>query len=673
MNGDIVNGCRNLRAGKSAKSAQMCGLAGIFRSRNRGGRANLEPVSTGLLRRMTEAIAHRGPDGEGYHFEPGLGLGFRRLAIIDVAGGRQPMQNEDGSVIFVCNGEIYNFSSLRRELEALGHGFATHCDIETVIHAWESWGIGALNQLTGMYAFALWDRRQGRLLLVRDRLGEKPLYYATAPDGSLVFGSEVRALAPVPGLLDRLDATAIEDFFAYGYVPDPGSIFAGVRKLPAGHYLLIEDGRPVPEPVRYWNAAPRGEVPAGGDSAAQLRTRLSSAVGTRMVADVPLGAFLSGGIDSSTVVAFAALQHDCPLDTFTVGFPGAEDERGPAGLIAARYGALHHTAVSEPSDIIAAAENLATIFGEPFGDLSAVPTFAVSALARRHVTVALSGDGGDEVFGGYRRYRWHCLGEAVRRHLPASIRRRALRTLARLYPKLDTAPRWLRAKSTLTELSLESALGYARMVSHVRDESRRGLFSATLCKCLDGYDPAARITTLVDQYGDAQPLQQAQHIDLTTYLPGDILVKVDRTSMANGLEVRAPFLDHDLVAWGLGLPTSLKRRGSAGKIVLKEAMAPLLPSEIISRSKQGFSVSLATQLRRERPRLEAHLLGRPMLESGLFNRSALVRLIEEHVDGRFDRSQPLWLLLVFAGFLAYRQAGVERINPAIRASEPHLA
>lgn len=650
----------------------MCGLAGIFRLAE-GDRSRLPPVPEGLLRRMTNAIVHRGPDGEGFHTEPGLGLGFRRLAIIDVAGGQQPMANENGSVWLVGNGEIYNFRSLRPELEAIGHVFASRCDIETVIHAWESWGADCLGRLRGMYAFALWDARQRRLLLARDRLGEKPLYYATAPDGSFVFASELAALAAVPGVLQRLDARAVEDFFAYGYVPEPDSIFQGVHRLPAGHYLLLEDGKPVPAPSRYWSVVPHAAASAERDAASQLEQRLSTVVGAQMVSDVPLGAFLSGGIDSSTVVALAARHREAPLDTFTIGFPGAADERGPAALVAGRYRTLHHTALAHPADIVAAASDQAAIFGEPFGDLSAVPTFAVSALARQHVTVALSGDGGDEVFGGYRRYHLHCLGEAVRRHVPSALRRRVLRPLARIYPKLDFAPRWLRAKTTLTELGLDSALGYYRMVSQVRDEQRRALFSPRTRAALDGYDPSRRIALLMDECEEADVLQQAQYVDLATYLPGDILVKVDRTSMANSLEVRAPFLDHDIVAWGLGLPAGLKRRGSAGKLILKQAMTPLLPAEILHRGKQGFSVSLARALRSERPRLESRLLGETMLESGLFERATLSRLIDEHAAGRFDHSQPLWLLLVFEGFLAHLQGMCPRAETPGTSAEAVLA
>ena len=648
----------------------MCGLAGIFRNSEGEGRARLPPVPQGLLSRMTDAIAHRGPDGEGFHIEPGLGLGFRRLAIIDLAGGDQPMFSEDRSVALLCNGEIYNFRALRDELAALGHVFATSCDTETVIHAWESWGVGCLERLTGMFAFALWDRRQGRLLLARDRLGEKPLYYATAPDGSFVFGSELAALAPVPGLLDRLDPAAVEDFFAYGYVPEPGSIFAGVRKLPAAHYLLIEDGRRVPEPVRYWAPSPAPASMAPAEAAAALGARLAGVIENQLVADVPLGAFLSGGINSSSVVALAAGRRASPLDTFTIGFPGPEDEREPASLVAARYRTAHHTALARPGDIIAAAADQAAIFGEPFGDLSSVPTFAVSALARRHVTVALSGDGGDEVFGGYRRYGWHCLGDAVRRYVPAPLRRRVLQPLARAYPKLDFAPRWLRAKTTLTELGLDSAAAYYRMVTKARDESRRALFSAPMRASLDGHDPAQRIVALMDACDEADALAQAQRVDLATYLPGDILVKVDRASMANGLEVRAPFLDHELVAWGLALPRALKRRGASGKWVLKEAMAPFLPPEILGRGKQGFSVSLAASLRREGGRLRGRLLGPAMMESGLFERAALARLVDEHAGCRSDHSQKLWLLLVFEGFLAGRRTAAPAAPRDLGAAVP---
>jgi asparagine synthase (glutamine-hydrolysing) len=628
----------------------MCGLTGLFQGLSNDMQ---KPIDAGLLRRMTGAIAHRGPDDEGFHTEPGLGLGFRRLSIIDLAASHQPMGNENDSVMIAFNGEIYNFQALRTELIAAGHIFKTQGDTETILHGWEEWGLGVLDRLSGFFAFALWDRNQNTLLLARDRLGKKPLYYGIAPDGTLAFGSELAALAQVPGLLGRIDPKAAEDFLTFGYIPDPASIYAGISKLPPAHFMLIKAGQALPEPVRYWSLPARGNTDIdAAEAAASLRFRLDQSVAARMIADVPLGAFLSGGLDSGIVVAMAAKHSAEPLRSFTIGFPGPSDEREAAAAMARHCGAAHFTEAVTPSGILAAARDQARIFGEPFGDTSSVPTLAVARLAQRHVKVALSGDGGDEVFAGYRRYRWQQIAEAARRFLPASARRHVLAPVARVYPKLDRAPRWLRAKTTLTEISLDSALGYYRTLCQTQDEQRRRLFSPATRASLDGHDPSARILSLFNQGDGTDTLRDAQRVDVETYLPGDILTKVDRTSMAVGLEVRCPLLDHDLVAWGLDLPARLKLKNGTGKAVLREAAAPLLPSAILSRPKQGFAVSLGTELKRESANLRKTLLGAPMLDSGLFDASALARLIDEHESGSFDHAQPLWLLLVMEGFLA---------------------
>ena len=623
----------------------MCGLAGVFRPD--GG-----AVDAGLLRRMTAALAHRGPDGDGFHLEPGIGLGHRRLAIVDLEGGHQPMFNEDGSVAVVFNGQIYNYPELWPELQALGHCFRSdHSDTEVIIHAWESWGADCLARFSGMFSFALWDRKRGCLFLARDRLGKKPLYYATDTIGRFVFASELRALAGVAELPRRIDPEAVDDFFAYGYVPDPGSIFQGIRKLPPAHFLVLTRDNNVPEPQRYWRA-PAAALQIGEATAChELIERFGAATRRRLMADVPLGAFLSGGVDSSAVVAMAAPARPAPLNTFTIGFEDEVDETPFAHLVARRYATVQHDERAAATDMIDAARRQGRIFGEPFGDVSAVPTHAVCALARRHATVALSGDGGDEVFLGYRRYRWHRLVEAARRLLPAGLRRQAIGRLARAYPKLDRAPRWLRAKHTLTELSLDSAIGYYNTVARVHDARRRALFSAPLRAALDGHDPAARIAALMADSGTDDPLRQAQYADLATWLAGMMLVKVDRASMANSLEVRAPFLDHELVSWGLSLPTALKLRGGEGKYVLKRALEPYLPREIMYRPKQGFAPPLAGLLRREAARLRPRLLGPVLGDCGLFDMAALARLLDEHVQGRFDHSTALWQLLVFEGFL----------------------
>ncbi len=622
----------------------MCGIAGVFHP-NRGD----SPES--VIRRMTDAISHRGPDGEGFFLQPGLALGHRRLAIIDPAGGHQPMFNEDRSIAIVFNGEIFNFETVREELAGLGHVFENRCDTEAIVHAWESWGADCVSRLSGQFAFALWDSNRQALFCARDRTGEKPFYY-THVDGAFVFGSEIAALAAYPGTPRTLRPEAVDDFFAYGYVPEPGTIFEGVMKLPAAHTLLLDrSGRP-PRIERYWSPPEHTEPAEAAQTAALLRERLTQAVGRCLVSDVPLGAFLSGGVDSSAVVAAAALQRSTKLDTFTVGFDGAEDETPFARQVAERYATTQHNDRAAATDMIAAARLQARVFGEPFGDSSAVPTMTVCRLARQHATVALSGDGGDEVFGGYRRYRWHNLVSGVRRHLPAGVRRHAVGTLAALYPKLDRAPRFLRAKHTLTELSLDSVLGYARTITRTQEADRHALFSPALRAQIAGHDPFTPVRAVMDGAHEADPLLQAQLTDLATWLPGDILTKVDRASMAASLEVRAPFLDHEFLSWGLRLPTSLKIGSGGGKHILKKALEPLLPHDILYRPKQGFTSDLAPLFRTQMARVRRLVLGPVMLESGLFDEAAIGRLLDAHEFGARDHAQIIWLLLAFEGFLA---------------------
>lgn len=622
----------------------MCGLTGIFHLDPQG---VVDPV---LLRRMNDAIAYRGPDGDGFQIEPGIGLGHRRLSIVDVAGGAQPMFNEDESIVIIFNGEIYNFPELRPELQALGHVFRNRCDTEAVIHAWESWGPGCLDRLNGMFAFALWDRRQGTLFIARDRLGKKPLYYGLTGSGMLVFGSELAALAVVPGLSRTINPVAVDDFFAFGYVPDPRTIFSDISKLPPAHYLLLRHGDAI-VPKRYWEPPTQSSPCEEGAAIEQLQSLLTSSTRKRLMSDVPLGAFLSGGVDSSAVVATASALQDAPLATFTIGFPGAEDERPLAELVSIRYGTDHHSDVTVP-DYLDAARRQARMFGEPFGDSSSVPTEAVCELARRHVTVAISGDGGDEVFAGYRRYRFHQMAEAVRAFVPSGVRKSVIGQLARAYPKMDWAPRWLRAKHTLTELSLESALGFYRTIAKVHHDQRRRLFSRSLRACLVAYDPADRVASVMERCDDADSLLQAQFVDVELYLPGDILTKVDRTSMAHSLEVRAPFLDHEFVSWGMRLPSHLKLRGQEGKWILKKALEPIIPNEILYRQKQGFATSLADTFRHQSEVVRQRITGSTMLDSGLFDPTELKRLVDEHRLGGFDHSGILWLLLVFEGFLS---------------------
>jgi asparagine synthase (glutamine-hydrolysing) len=435
-------------------------------------------------------------------------------------------------------------------------------------------------------------------------------------------------------------------------VPDPDTIYSGIHRLPPGHLLLLH--RPaiatLPAPRRYWSP-PKTLSRHPAQPAEQLAARLEASVRMRLMSDVPLGSFLSGGVDSSAITAMAA-RASTSLRTFTIGFPGGADERPAAAAMAARLGTRHQAEAAE-IDYVAAARSQSALFGEPFGDHSSVPTMAVCRLARQQVTVALSGDGGDEVFAGYRRYRWHQLAETVRACLPATARRRVLGGLASMYPKLDRAPRWLRAKHTLTEMSLDSALGYYRTVCRLHTEQRQALFSPRLRAELDGHDPAARFVELMGECDEDAPLLQAQYADLHTYLPGDILTKVDRTSMAVSLEVRPPMLDHTLVEWGMALPTSLKLHRGQGKHVLRHAMSPFLPDSILYGPKQGFAAAIGGQFRRQAATIRARLTGSPILDSGLFEPGALAAMVDSHASGHRDHSQALWQLMVLEGFLAH--------------------
>ncbi len=625
----------------------MCGIAGIFDSRG------IAEVDHRLLRRMTGVLIHRGPDADGFYLAPGIGLGFRRLAIVDLVGGDQPLFNEDRTVCIVFNGEIYNFQPLMRELTALGHVFRTRCDTEVIVHAWEEWGEACLDRLNGMFAFALWDERRDTLFLARDRLGEKPLYYAELGDGRVLFASELKSILCCPEVERRLDPQAIEEFFAFGYVPDPRSIYLAVKKLAPAHYLLARRGEAVPEPRPYWDVrfADGLEVPAE-EAAEELIVRLRQSVRMRMIADVPLGAFLSGGVDSSAIVAMMAGASAEPVKTFSIAFGRKGwDESTYADMVARRYRTEHHIETVDP-DSFDLLGRLATIYDEPFGDSSAMPTLRVCAMARQNVTVALSGDGGDEVFGGYRRYRWHCIEEWVRRRLPGSVRGPLFGLFGALYPKLDWAPRPLRAKSTLEGLARDTADAYFHSVSIASDGLRRQLFGASLVRELQGYNAVDLMRRHIARSGSEEPLSQVQYADFKTYLPGGILTKVDRASMASSLEVRVPLLDHTLVEWAARLPPHLKLGGGEGKRVLKAALAPYLSNEILHRPKQGFVVPLAGWFRGPlRERLHDALTGPVLRQSDLFDMAVIGRLLDRHQSGERDHSAVLWVLLMFEAFL----------------------
>jgi asparagine synthase (glutamine-hydrolysing) len=625
----------------------MCGIVGVM---------DLEgtrTVSRDLVSRLNETQFHRGPDEGGLHVEQGLGLGHRRLSIIDLSTGQQPLFNEDGSVVVVFNGEIYNYQELIPELTQLGHAFRTKSDTEVIVHAWEQWGEDCVTRFRGMFAFALWDRNRETLFLARDRLGVKPLYYAVLPDGHLIFGSELKALTAHPGLRRDLDPFAIEEYFALGYVPEPRTIYSGARKLPPAHTMTIKRGAPMPEPREYWDVRFTLDNPISeADAQGELLERLRESVRLRMIAEVPLGAFLSGGVDSSAVVAMMAGMSAGPVNTCSISFTDpAFDESAFARQVAQRYETRHFSECVD-SDDFSLIDVLARTYDEPYADSSALPTYRVCQLARRHVTVALSGDGGDESFAGYRRYRLHAMEERLRSALPLSVRRPAFGLLGRIYPKADWAPQVFRAKSTFQALARNSVDAYFHSVSVMNDEMRGRLYSNAFKARLGGYSAAEVFRGHAARAGTNDGIALAQYLDLKTYLIGDINTKVDRASMAHALEVREPLMDHPLVEWLASLPTSLKVRGQDGKHLLKKTMEPHLPRDVLYRRKMGFSVPLARWFRGPlKARVRDAILGTELAETGFFREEYLRHLLDAHQSGARDYSSPLWSLLMFQAFL----------------------
>jgi asparagine synthase (glutamine-hydrolysing) len=625
----------------------MCGIVGLI---DLTARRDIDPA---LLQRMTASQAHRGPDQQNTYREAGAGLGHRRLSVIDLASGEQPLFNEDRSVVVVYNGEIYNFQALMQELENFGHRFRTRCDTEVIVHAWEQWGERCVERFRGMFAFGLWDRHAQTVFLARDRLGVKPLYYAQLPDGFLAFGSELKALMVHPGLLRQMDPTAVADYFAYGYVPEPRTIFQGALKLPPGHTLCIRRGEKMQAPRQYWNIpfaplAPMSEAQA----ADELMARLREAVRIRLVAEVPLGAFLSGGVDSSAVVSLMAELNQEPVNTCSISFGDPRfNESRYANMVAQRYGTRHHSEQVEADDF-ALIDQLANLYDEPFADSSAMPTYRVCQLARQRVTVALSGDGGDENLAGYRRYRYHLYEEKLRSALPLGLRRPLFGTLGKVWPKADWAPRPLRAKSTFQSLGRDSIAAYFHSISLMDDALRGRLFHRDFLQAIGDHQPVDVLRRHAASRPGADPLSMVQYLDLKTYLPGDILTKVDRASMAHGLEVRVPLLDHQLVEWMSGLPRSFLLRGTETKYLFKRALESRLPRELLYRDKMGFSIPLAQWFRGPLKQRLAHaLLGPTLSQSGLFNMDVIAELIGQHQSGRRDHSAPLWSLLMFDAFL----------------------
>jgi asparagine synthase (glutamine-hydrolysing) len=635
----------------------VCGIAGIVGTTPGAG------VGPGVVHQMCQTMIHRGPDDEGIYINGPVGLGMRRLSIIDLAGGHQPIHNEDKTIWVVFNGEIYNFPELRNDLIRSGHRFYTNCDTEVIVHLYEDCGAACVQKLRGMFAFALYDERRSKLLLARDRLGKKPLHYAMI-NHRFFFGSEIKCLLSVAPELNQIDQEGLLQFFHFGYIPDPYTSFSRIRKLPPGHLLEFAQGQI--KVRRYWDLPTYGTHNSCSEEECleELEHRLSEAVRIRLISDVPLGALLSGGVDSSTIVALMACASSKPVKTFSVDFRSKDFSEARYGrIVAQHFGTEHYELVIEPDEIGDALDKLTHTMEEPFADSSMLPTYFVSCLARQHVTVALSGDGGDELFAGYDRYLVN-----LRRRIFDLIPDWAGRQYRELvYPLL---PRGLRGRKFTYNISLPSRERYLHGLSFLpTGDHASAVFSDGFLACAkQQVSPLDRFRDYYD-HGPAQdPLSRLLYLDTKTYLTSDILTKVDRMSMATSLEVRVPILDHIFVEWVTSLPAHWKLRGDTQKYIFKKLAERLgVPREVLYRRKQGFSMPLVhwmrSGLRHELVRL---LLEPRTLQRGYFNPSAIKELVNDHLRGRRDNSGEIWLLLIFE--LWYRNFLEARPNEGISIS-----
>ena len=615
----------------------MCGICGIFEPERE------TTTDRALVKAMADKISYRGPDDDGFYCGSGIGLGHRRLSIIDLEGGHQPLANEDESIWVVFNGEIYNFEELNQRYLRTGHQFRTRSDTETIVHLYEELGEACFAEMRGMFAIALWDGRKRKLLLARDRIGKKPLFYSW--DGRrIVFASEIKALWPAGGVSSEMDLEAFSDYFSFEYIPAPKTIYRHVRKLCAGHYMVVEGSgmREVP----YWDLRfDRPRDLSESEWCDLLLDEYRHAVKSRLISDVPLGAFLSGGVDSSSVVALMN-EYQRPVTTCSIGFTEesyneAADSRQFADSLEANH--YEHIVRPQALDVV---RKLAWHYDEPFADSSAVPTYYVSQVARQHVTVALSGDGGDENFAGYRRYKYDVWENRLRSIFPASFRRSIFGPLGRWYPKLGWAPRVFRAKSTFQSLARSPLEGYFHAVTCTcPPDLKHKLLGPAVLRSLNGYNSLDTLRYYYDRADTPDLLSRIQYVDVKTYLTDDILVKVDRASMANSLEVRCPLLDHRLMELVAQIPSHLKLHDGTGKYIFKKALQRILPSAVLNRRKKGFAVPVAEWFRGELKEFAYEKVFQR--QDDLLNPAFLAGCWKQHQRRQRDWSPLLWSVLMF--------------------------
>lgn len=626
----------------------MCGISGFI---SLTGKDNIDES---LLKEMNRTQAHRGPDAEGYYFDQGIGLAHRRLSIIDVSSGQQPMFSDNKEIVIVFNGEIYNFLDVNAMLEAKGHVFKTHSDTETIIRAYQEWGTDCLQHFNGMFAFVLYDKAQNTVFMARDRVGEKPFFYTIIND-SFLFSSELKVLQAHPEFDQALSPQAVEDYLTFGYVPETRSIFKHVKKLQPAHFMHFPISDDMSDASlrqhQYWDIEQTSSSKIGNPET--LYADFKHKVSQRMMSEVPLGAFLSGGVDSSGVVAaMAQLNPDKKVTTCSIGFDVPEfNESDFAQAVADKYNTDHHLDIVSHDDF-GLIDSLIDMYDEPFADSSALPTFKVCEVARKYVTVCLSGDAGDELFAGYRRYKLHKNEEKLRSKIPSIIRQLIFKPLSIIYPKADWAPRFLRAKTTFQSLAMSSWKGYLNGVSKIREDERNKLYSSGFQKKLEGYNSEQVFIDVLRTKSFDCPVKEAQYLDFKTWMPSDILVKVDRASMANSLEVRVPMLDHEFIDSYFSLQTEQNVEGSNGKALFKKALEPHLPHDNLYRDKMGFSIPLSQWLRGPlKERLQKAISEPKLLALDIFDSKQLDKMFQAHQNNKRDYGAELWTVFMFSQFV----------------------
>jgi asparagine synthase (glutamine-hydrolysing) len=617
----------------------MCGICGIInRERDHG-------VDRADIQAMCDAIVHRGPDEEGQHIEGPVGLGMRRLSIIDLSSGQQPIYNEDRTAAIVLNGEIYNHLELRRVLQERGHVFRSHADTEAILHAYEEYGEECPNHLNGMFAFAIWDEKRQRLFIARDRIGKKPLYYYF-DDKRLVFASEIKSILRLRGIPREIDPRALDAYLTFEYIPAPMSIFKDIRKLPQGHWLMLEGERLRIQ--RYWRLHYRASAKSEAELADEFVDLLRDAVKIRLMSEVPLGAFLSGGLDSSAVVAMMSQTAASGVKTFSIGFDNSTYNELPyARAVAAHFNTEHYEEIITP-DAVGLTERIVRQLDEPLGDFSVFPTLMVSQMARKHVTVALSGDGGDELLGGYETYIAEQTARRYRR-LPGWLRRGLIEPAVALLPPTEKKKGLINKSRRFIEgCRLPADLQHVRWMIFLSEAEKRLLYSAALRTPLAAHDPYGFIRQAFTACNSEAPLDQQEYVDIVTYLVDDIMVKVDRMSMAVSLEARAPFLDYRVVEFCAALPPHLRLNGKRSKYILKEAFRGILPEMILNRRKEGFSIPIKSWMKEElKPMMLDFLSPAALQRTGYFEPGYVQQLIGEHLAGKENHSHRLWALLMF--------------------------